>query len=51
MLHALTPKTRAEMSIGHRNAGVLSTVMKFDASLEPNKNAFQLWEPACTAAE
>ena len=31
-------------------AGVLSTVMKPDASNEPKKNAFQLFVPACTAA-
>ena len=35
----------------HSEAGVLSTVMKFEASKEPKKNAFQLWVPACTAAE
>jgi hypothetical protein len=35
----------------HSEAGVLSTVMKFDASNEPKKNAFQLLVPACTAAE
>ncbi len=35
----------------HSDAGVLSTVMKFDASVEPKKNAFQLFVPACTAAE
>jgi hypothetical protein len=28
----------------------LSTVMKFEASNEPKKKAFQLAEPACTAA-
>ncbi len=31
-------------------AGGLSTVMKFDESNEPKKNAFQLLLPACTAA-
>ena len=51
MLQAFTPKTRAESSITHSDAGGLSTVMKFDASEEPKKNAFQLFEPACTAAE
>ena len=51
MLHEFTPKMRAEISIGHRNAGGLSTVMKFDESEEPKKNAFQLLVPACTAAE
>src|SRR5581483_6299478 len=51
MLHELTPKMRAEISIGQRNAGDLSTVMKFAASDEPKKNAFQLFVPACTAAE
>ena len=51
MLHELTPKMRAEISMTHSDAGGLSTVMKFDASDEPKKNAFQLVVPACTAAE
>jgi len=34
----------------HRKAGVLSTVMKFEESNEPKKNAFQLVEPAWAAA-
>jgi hypothetical protein len=51
MLHELTPNSRAEMSIAQSAAGGLSTVMKFDESNEPKKNAFQLEEPACTAAE
>ena len=42
---------RAEISMTHSDAGVLSTVMKFDASEEPKKKAFQLVAPACTAAE
>ena len=50
MLHELMPKIRADSCIGHRNAGALSTVMKFEASTEPKKNAFQLLAPACTAA-
>jgi len=45
------PKTRADSSMTHSDAGVLSTVMKLDPSNEPKKNAFQLVEPACTAAE
>ena len=51
MLHELSPKMRAEISIGHRKAGGLSTVMKLDESEDPKKNAFQLLVPACTAAE
>ena len=51
MLHELTPKMRAGISIIHSAAGDLSTVMKLDASEEPKKNAFQLCVPACTAAE
>ena len=51
MLQALTPKTRAVSSIGQRKAGALSTEMKFEASDDPKKNAFQLVAPACTAAE
>ena len=41
---------RAEISIGHRKAGGLSTVMKFDESDEPKNMAFQLLVPAWTAA-
>ena len=51
MLHALTPKMRAEISITHNAAGGLSTVMKLAASDDPKKNAFQLFVPAWTAAE
>ncbi len=50
-LHELRPKIRAEISIGHRNAGGLSTVMKFDESDDPKNIAFQLFVPAWTAAE
>ncbi len=51
MLHGLSPKMRTERSVTHSEAGGLSTVMKFDASDEPKKNAFQLVEPAWAAAE
>ena len=51
MLHELTPKSRADSSITHSDAGALSTVMKLAESKEPKKNAFQLLVPACTAAE
>ena len=50
MLHELSPKIRAEISIGHSESGVLSTVMKFDASVEPKNIAFHDLVPACTAA-
>ncbi len=50
-LHALTPKIRPDTSMTQSDAGVLSTVMKFEASVEPKKKAFQLLVPACTAAE
>ena len=33
--HELTPKIRAEIAIGQMDIGVLSIVMKFDASVEP----------------
>src|SRR5436309_2689475 len=46
----LKPKIRPDSSIGHRDSGGLSTVMKLDESNEPKKNAFQLCVPACTAA-
>ena len=42
---------RADSSMTHSDAGGLSTVMKLAASNEPKKNAFQLFVPACTAAE
>ncbi len=51
MLHEFTPNTRAEISMTQSDAGVLSTVMKFEASVEPKKNARQLLVPAWTAAE
>jgi hypothetical protein len=35
----------------HRNAGGLSTVMKFAASEDPKNSAFQDSEPAWAAAE
>ena len=50
MLHELSPKTRADSSITHSEAGGLSTVMKLEESNDPKKNAFQLCVPACTAA-
>ena len=50
MLHWLKPKICAEISITHRKAGDLSTVMKLDASREPKKKAVQLRVPAWTAA-
>ena len=36
--------------MGHKKAGGLSTVMKFEESEEPKNIAFQLFVPACTAA-
>ena len=48
--HDENPKIRPEISIGHSEAGGLSTVMKLDESNEPKKNAFQLLVPAWTAA-
>ncbi len=51
MLHDERPKMRADISMTHSAAGGLSTVMKFDESDEPKKNAFQLLVPAWTAAE
>ena len=51
MLHELTPNSRADSPMTHSEAGGLSTVMKFAASDEPKKNAFQLFVPAWTAAE
>ena len=50
MLELEKPKMRPDSAITHSEAGGLSTVMKFDESSEPKKNAFQLFVPACTAA-
>ena len=50
MLQELKPKRRAERSITHRAAGGLSTVMNEPGSMDPKKNAFQLLDPARTAA-
>ena len=49
--HEFSPKIRTERPISHSEAGVLSTVMELPASEDPKKNAFQLSEPACAAAE
>ncbi len=49
--HELRPNTRTDNAISHSDAGGLSTVIEFAASDEPKKNAFQLAEPACAAAE
>jgi hypothetical protein len=51
MLHELSPKIRTDSAITHSEAGVLSTVIELAESDEPKKNAFQLADPACTAAE
>ena len=50
MLQGLKPNSRAERSITHSAAGVLSTVIALAASLEPNSIAVASVEPACTAA-
>jgi hypothetical protein len=50
MLKLENPNTRDEISISHNDAGGLSTVMWLAVSSEPNRNAFQLWVPAWTAA-
>jgi hypothetical protein len=50
-LHELSPKIRTDRAISQSEAGGLSTVMALPASREPKRKAFQLWEPACTAAE
>ena len=51
MLNELSPNTRTDSAITHREAGGLSTVIELPASEEPKKNAFQLSLPAWTAAE
>jgi hypothetical protein len=50
MLQTPNPKIRPDSPITHNEAGVLSTVMKLDESNAPKNQAFQLVEPACTAA-
>ena len=49
-LHALKPKIRADSDITHSAAGVLSTVIAFAGSNEPNSIACQSFAPAWTAA-
>jgi hypothetical protein len=49
-LQVLKPKIRAERSITHSAAGGLSTVMKLEGSSDPKNIAFQLFDPASTAA-
>ena len=51
MLNALTPKIRALSAMTHSEAGVLSTVIAFEASKDPNSMASQFCEPAMAAAE
>src|SRR5215472_8904812 len=47
---SLNRNIRADSSITHSDAGVLSTVMKLEESNEPKKKAFHDRVPACTAA-
>ena len=47
----LRPKIRTAMPITHREAGGLSTVIEAAASDAPKRKAFQLSDPAWTAAE
>ncbi|MEH3077588.1 MAG: hypothetical protein PGN11_13120 [Quadrisphaera sp.] len=49
--HDESPKIRTDSAITHNDAGGLSTVIEFPPSELPNRNAFQLTDPACTAAE
>jgi len=49
-LQEFRPNDLAASSMTHSDPGVLSTVMKFEASNDPKKNAFQLLLPAWTAA-
>ena len=51
MLKEESPKIRMDSAITHSEAGGLSTVMAFAASNDPKKKAFQLDDPAWTAAE
>ncbi len=51
MLHELMPNTRAESAITQIDSGVLSTVIEPAASEAAKNMAFQLTDPACTAAE
>ena len=46
----LSPNTRTDNAGSHNDAGGLSTVIELAASDDPKRNAFQLREPACTAA-
>jgi len=44
------PNTFTDSAIGHNESGVLSTVIEFEASEEPKKNAFHDSDPAWAAA-
>ena len=46
MLALEKPNIRPERAITHSEAGGLSTVMKFDWSIDPKKKAFQLFVAA-----
>ena len=49
--HELRPNSLTDSAMGHSESGGLSTVIVLPASDEPKKKAFQLVDPACTAAE
>ncbi len=49
--HEDSPKTRTESAITQIDRGGLSTVIEAAASDAAYRNAFQLCEPACAAAE
>ena len=51
MLHELRPKIRTDRPITMVDSGGLSTVMKFEASMEPKNQAVQSLEAATAAAE
>jgi hypothetical protein len=51
MLQEFRPNSRTDSAMIQSAAGGLSTVIALAASEEPKKNARQLTEPACAAAE
>ena len=49
--HELSPKRRTDRPMSIVASGGLSTVMKFDASSEPQNQDVQLCDAACAAIE
>ena len=51
MAKEFSPNIHTDRAISHIDAGGLSTVIALPESEDPHRNAHQLFEPACAAAE